>query len=159
MTHCHLLNRVQVPYCVCFRDGSAVKESVGDTGDTSSIPGSGRSPGRENGNPLQYSCLEKSMERGAWQDTVQEVAKGEKPLFSGKAFPKRSYRFSFIKISLHVSGEGFWLGKVLILIEAPIHLGSQFCNLVLGFLPGIPFFSLWDKLSLYLKKFFYMKMS
>ena len=159
MTHCHLPNRVQVAYCVCFQNGSAVKESVGDTGDMSLIPGSGRSPGRENGNPLQYSCLEKSKERGAWQDPVQEVAKGEKPLFSGKAFPKWSYRFCFIKTSLHVSGEGFWLGKVLILIEATIHLGSQFCNLLLGFLPGIPFFSLWDKLSLYLKKFFYMKMS
>ena len=50
--------------------------------------GSEDSPGRENGKPLQYSCLEKSMDRGAWQDIVQEVAKGEKPLFSGKAFPK-----------------------------------------------------------------------
>ena len=88
MTHGHLLNQVQVLYCVCFQDGSAVKESIGDPGDTSSIPGSGRSLGRENGNPLQYSCLEKSMDRGAWQDTVQEVAKGEKPLFGGKAFPK-----------------------------------------------------------------------
>ena len=42
--------------------------------------------GRENGNPLQYSCLEKSMDRGAWQDTVQEAAKGEKPLFGAKHF-------------------------------------------------------------------------
>ena len=37
-----------------------------DTGDTGLIPGSGRSPGVENGNPLQYSCLENSMDRGAW---------------------------------------------------------------------------------------------
>ena len=34
------------------------------------IPGSGRSPGEENGNPLQYSCLENPMDRGAWQATV-----------------------------------------------------------------------------------------
>ena len=39
------------------------------------IPGSGRSPGEGNGNPLQYSCLENSMERGAWQVTVHDVAR------------------------------------------------------------------------------------
>ena len=61
-----------------FPDGSAGKESAcnkGDTGDTSSIPGSGRSPEEGNGNPLQYSCLGKCMDRGAWQATVQRVAK------------------------------------------------------------------------------------
>ena len=41
--------------------------SVGDIRDLSSIPGSGRSPGGEHGNPLQYSCLENPMDRGAWQ--------------------------------------------------------------------------------------------
>ena len=49
--------------------------SAGDTGDTGSIPESGRSPGGENGNPLQYSCLENSMDRGAWQATDYGVAK------------------------------------------------------------------------------------
>ena len=44
--------------------------SAGDSGDTGSIPGSGRSPGEVNGNPLQYSCLENTMDRGAWQATV-----------------------------------------------------------------------------------------
>ena len=39
-------------------------------GDRSSIPGSGRSPGGGNGNPLQYSCLENPMDRGAWQATA-----------------------------------------------------------------------------------------
>ena len=50
-------------------DGSVGKESArnaGDTGDAGSIPGSGRSPGEGNGNPLQYSCLENSMDGGAW---------------------------------------------------------------------------------------------
>ena len=46
-----------------------------DTGDTGSIPGSGRSPGGENGNPFQYSCLENSMDRGGWQATDYGVAK------------------------------------------------------------------------------------
>ena len=40
-----------------------------DAGDTGSIPGLGRSPGRGHGNPLQYSCLEKAMDRGAWWGT------------------------------------------------------------------------------------------
>ena len=46
--------------------GSEVKASARNAGDPSSIPGSGRSPGGGNGNPLQYSCLENPMEEGAW---------------------------------------------------------------------------------------------
>ena len=46
--------------------------SAGDTGDMGSIPGLGRSPGEENGYPLQHSCLENSIDRGAWQATVHE---------------------------------------------------------------------------------------
>jgi len=41
------------------------------------IPGSGISPARENGNPLQYSCMENSMDRGAWQATVHGVTKSQ----------------------------------------------------------------------------------
>ena len=47
--------------------------SAGATGDVSSIPGLGRSPGGGSGNPLQYSCLENPMDRGAWQATVHRV--------------------------------------------------------------------------------------
>ena len=47
----------------------------GDTGDSGSIPESRRSPGVGNGNPLQYSCLENPLDKGAWQATVHEVAK------------------------------------------------------------------------------------
>ena len=46
-------------------------------GDVGSVPGSGRSPGEGNGNPLQYSCLENSMDRGAWQATVHGVTKSQ----------------------------------------------------------------------------------
>ena len=47
-------------------DGSNVKESACSAGDLGSIPGLGRTPGEGNGNPLQYSCLENSIDRGAW---------------------------------------------------------------------------------------------
>jgi len=49
--------------------------SAGDARDAGRIPGLGRSSGGENGNPLQYSCLENSTDRGAWQDIVHGVAK------------------------------------------------------------------------------------
>ena len=49
--------------------------NAGDAGDMGSIPGLGRSSGEGNGNPLQYSCLENSMDRGAWQATVHGAAK------------------------------------------------------------------------------------
>ena len=51
--------------------------NAGDTGDAGSIPGSTRSPGGGNGNPLQYSCLENFMDRGAWQATVHWVTKSQ----------------------------------------------------------------------------------
>ena len=57
-----------------FPGGSEGKVSACNAGDTGSIPGWGISPGEGNGNPLQYSCLEKSMDRGAWWPTVRGVA-------------------------------------------------------------------------------------
>ena len=51
--------------------------NVGDTRDTGLIPGSGRSPSVGNGNPLQYFCLENSMDRGAWRATVHGVTKSQ----------------------------------------------------------------------------------
>ena len=54
-----------------------VKASAYNARDMGSIPGSGRSPGEGNGNPLQYSCLENHMDRGAWWATVHGVAKSQ----------------------------------------------------------------------------------
>ena len=51
--------------------------NAGDVRNSSSIPGSGISPGVGNGNPLQYSCLWDSMDRGAWQATVHDTAKSQ----------------------------------------------------------------------------------
>ena len=55
--------------------GSVVQNFPANAGDAGSTPGSGRSPGEVNGNPLQYSCLENFMDRGAWRATVHGVAK------------------------------------------------------------------------------------
>ena len=60
-----------------FPGGSNSKQSACSAGDLGSIPGLGKSPGEGNGYPLQYSCLENSMDRGAWQATVHEVTKNQ----------------------------------------------------------------------------------
>ena len=58
-----------------FPDSSDSKESACSAADLGSIPGSGRFPEEGNGSPLQYSCLENPIDRGAWQGTVHEVTK------------------------------------------------------------------------------------
>ena len=58
-----------------FFGGSGNKESTCNAGDSSSITGSGRSFGEENGNPLQYSCLENPLDRGVWRTIVHVIAK------------------------------------------------------------------------------------
>ena len=71
----YLDNCVNHILCKGFPGGSEVKASASNTGHLGSIPGSGRSPGEGNGNPLQYSCLENPMDRGAWWATVHGVTK------------------------------------------------------------------------------------
>ena len=58
-----------------FPGGAVVKESTSQAGDVGLIPEWGRSPGEGNGNPLQYSCLENAMDRGAWWAVVHGVTK------------------------------------------------------------------------------------
>ena len=60
-----------------FSSGSEGKVSACNAGDLGSIPGSGRSPENENGNPLQFSCLENPMDREAWLTTVHGIAKSQ----------------------------------------------------------------------------------
>ena len=57
-----------------------IKNPLANTGDPSLIPGSGRSPGEGDGNPLQHSCLENLMDRGAWWATVHGLAKSQTQL-------------------------------------------------------------------------------
>ena len=71
-----------------------------NAGDPGSIPGSGRSPGEGNGNPLQYSCLENPMDGGAWQATVHGVAKSRTQLSD----------FTFFHFA-HASFEVFWFSS------------------------------------------------
>ena len=62
-------------YCEGFPGGSDGEESACNMGDSDLIPCLGRSPGEWNSNPLQYVCLENSMDRGVWQATVHGVEK------------------------------------------------------------------------------------
>ena len=77
---CHFQRRLHTPvyagsFTLGFPGGSEVKASARNVGDLGLIPGSGRSPGEVNGNPLQYSCLENPMDGGAWWATVHGVTK------------------------------------------------------------------------------------
>ena len=60
-----------------MKDVDSVSDSASNAGDLGLIPGSGRSPGVGNGNPLQYSCLENSIVREVWQPIVQRVTKSQ----------------------------------------------------------------------------------
>ena len=62
-----------IGYSMGFPGGSDSKETTCNAGDLGSIPGWGRFPGGGHGNPLQYSCLENLMDRGAWQAIVHRV--------------------------------------------------------------------------------------
>ena len=68
-------NYCPVMDCMGFPGDSVVKKLPAKHGDLGSIPGSGSSPGEENGNPLQYSCLGNTMDRGAWRTTVHGVTR------------------------------------------------------------------------------------
>ena len=72
-----LLIRQLIRVGTSFPGGSVVKNPPANTGDAGSIPGSGRSPGGGNGNPLQYSYLENPMDRKAWGATVHRVTESD----------------------------------------------------------------------------------
>ena len=74
-TYIYIYIYIQVLKKKSFPRTSVGKKSAFNAGDLGFIPGSGRSPGAENGNPLQYSCLENSMLRGATQASVHGLAR------------------------------------------------------------------------------------
>ena len=65
-----------------------------DIGNMDLIPGSGRSPGGRNGNPLQYSCLESPMDRGAWQVTVHGITESDTS--------EHAYTYTWSKAKIHI---------------------------------------------------------
>ena len=71
------MQSTELTVCPVFPGGSDGKEYPWYAGDLGSIPGSGTYSGEGNGNPLQYSCLENSMDRGDWQATVHGVTKSQ----------------------------------------------------------------------------------
>ena len=101
-----------------FPGGSEVKASASNAGDPGSIPGSGRSPGEGNGNPLQYSCLENPMDGEAQQATVHRVAKSRTRLSDSTyllTYYKKRKMDSRMVVSVgqKVWGIGFTLNRVI----------------------------------------------
>ena len=90
-----------------FPGSSEVKVSACNVGDPGSIPGSGRSPGEGNGNPLQYSCLENPMDRGTWWATVHGVAESRARL-SDFTFTMGSLIFFFSVLTAKLLGHCPW---------------------------------------------------
>ena len=114
-----------------FPGGTVVKNlpaSASDTRDTGSIPGSGRSPGEEKDNPLQYSCLENSMDRGAWWATVHRVSKSQ--TLPCAWAPAMEGRRGLVRVSMGC----FWAaGRGLFHIRLVLNLHFQiFCAFPLG---------------------------
>ena len=88
-----------------FPGGSDGKESICNAGDQGLIPGSGRSPGEGKGNPLQYSCLENPMDRGAWWATVHGATKSwTRPSHGHSILLKSCGLGAHGKVLLHVDG-------------------------------------------------------
>ena len=104
--------------------------NAGDARNVGSIPGSGRSPGVGNGNPHQYSCLENSMDRGAWQTIIHRVAKSWTRLSSW------AYNRKVVGPGLNKKPKvqtEMWLG----LLTAIMHLFTHLCKKYLFWVPII----------------------
>ena len=98
----HLLDfQLVLPPPWGFLGSSDSKESTCNAGDTGSIPGSGRSLGGGHGNPLQYSCLENAMDRGAWQATVhsKESDTTEQPSTHQCTLPQPQYYYRVLTLN------------------------------------------------------------
>ena len=84
-----------------------------NAGDLGSIPGSGRSPGEGNGNPLQYSCLENSMDKGAWRAIVHGVPESE-----------MIERLTYILQPCRVDLQAFWCQRLRVKLYLRVQLGQ-----------------------------------
>ena len=92
------------------------KESACNVGDLSSTPGTGRSPGEGNGNPLQYSCLKNPTDRGAWQAIAHRVAESQTQLSDFTHSLTLENKVSLYSIMLY-PGRPFCIGSIKCLGE------------------------------------------
>ena len=100
-----------------FLNGSVIKNLPVNAGDMGSIPGSGRSPEGRNGNPLQYSCLKNSMDRGAWWATVHGVTKSGIRL--SMQAPQKKFGWEGMRCYLHIRG------RASVVWEPPVNMLSN----------------------------------
>ena len=106
-----------------FPGSSVSKETACSAGDLGSIPGSARSPGEGNGNPMQYSCLENSMERGAWWAAVHGVTRVEHDLVTkprpppGVSLEHSEKSWNALNSALRLCQKQMWLVKNRICIS------------------------------------------
>ena len=128
---------------------SAGKESACNAGDLGSIPGLGRPPGEGSGNPLQYSCLENPMNRGAWWATVHGVARVRHDLASKPHnWPNHVYFciWIYLYLCLHFLSPRL-LSAMANILESSLHISSPMyslallnpsspCNIYLKWLPS-----------------------
>ena len=119
-----------------FPDGSAGKESACNAGDAGLIPGWGRFPGGRNGNPFQYSCLRKPMDRGSWQATVQRVARSRTRLST----PTQSSSYNHPKNSFCIYTVVSWMIQVRTVL---VHLHVDFFKIVNTIILNDPQLNLW----------------
>ena len=109
---CHR-NPPAPPHTRYFPGGSDGKESACNAGDPGSIPGLGRSPGEGNGYPLQYSCLENSVDRGAWWATVHGVAK--------IGHDGTTNTHTLLRLSLHIPSRTLMRARTLSILRREQH--------------------------------------
>ena len=106
-------------YSLCFLCGSDGEESVCSAGDPGLILGLGRCPGEGNGNPLQYSCLENSMDRGAWWATVHGITKSQTQLSDYTCMLSCFYHLWGLLGG--ASGDSTWVASPPMLWPLPLH--------------------------------------
>ena len=109
----------------------------GEAWDVGSIPGSGRSPERGHGNPLQYSCLENAMNRGAWQATVHSISNSQTQL---KQFGTHAH-ICMYKL-LWISLEKVWSDTVVRKVNS--FLTNTYTNNIVLIRRRIAFFTIWE---------------
>ena len=120
-----------------FPGGSDGKASAYNVGDLGSIPGSGRSPGEGNGNPLQYSCLENPIDRGAWWAAVHGVAKSRTQLSDFTSL----YFFFIIILVLYYYLSTKKIPKDLCLKQTHTHISLSHTHIMLsGFFKPLDLF-------------------